>query len=199
MLPADQQRIQAFDEDDAEMGKRQLRQQQDLCREYLQALEQAVDLRQLATVQQLCEALGTQRQRPIYLEARPLPPPLTGVCIGSKATDYVFYAEDAPLPLQEHIILHEVAHVLLGLPETLRSLIARWEVSTPPPALPPALLDAALKRTCYDNESECLAEMLATLIEQRWRTLRQRESDLASHLWGTPDLRWLSEQAGDVG
>lgn len=198
MLPAVQQRILAFDKDDAAMGKRHLRHQQDLCREHLQALEQAVDLRQVATVQQFCAALSSQRQRPIYLEARHLPSPLTGVYVGTKATDYVFYAEDAPLPLQEHIILHEVAHVLLGLPDMLRSLMDPWEVSMPLPTLPPALLDAALKRTCYDSESECLAEMLATLIEQRWRILRQRESDLAPHLSGTPDLRWLSEQAGDV-
>lgn len=191
-------RTPAFDEGNRGMGKRLLRQQHAQCQELLLALEKSVDLSQAASIQQLCSAMAVQRKRPIHLEARHLPPPLTGLCVGGNATDYIFYAEDAPPPLQEQIILHEVAHVLLGLPESLRVLVDAWEASMSRATLPPELLRVARKRECYDQGGECLAEYLGTLIEQRWRSLRRPESNRAPQLQGTPDLRWLSEQAGDV-
>ena len=187
------------------MGKKRLlRYQQDRCRERLQALETTVDLRQVATIRQLCDALAAHRRRPIYVEAFRLPPSVYGVCLNTETTDYIFYAEDAAPPLQEHIILHEVAHVLLGLPEAaaIQSLVERLlkdlNTGMPRPALPALLLNAALKRTCYDEVCEWQAELLGTLIEQRWRALRRHKSSLLPQLQGTPDLRWLSEQAGDV-
>lgn len=203
MPPADGQSALAEDKDDAEMGKHHLRHHQDRCREHLQALEIAVDLRQAATASQLCDALAAQRRRPIHVEAFPLPPSVHGVCVRTETSDYIFFAADAAPPMQEHIILHEVAHVLLGIPEMMDlHLLEGWLASRQADgrrtALPPALLGAALKRTCYDDECEYLAELLATQIEQRWRTLRRLETGLLPQMSATPDLRWLSEQAGDV-
>jgi hypothetical protein len=178
------------------MGKRQLQRQEAVCREHLHALESAVDLGAIATVHQLCMLLAAERQRPIHLEARPLPPPLAGLWLATRTTDYIFYADDAPPPLQEHTVLHELAHVLLGLQEAVPPHLDAWEAPVPVPALTPEVVLAALTRSCYDDEQESMAELLGTLIEQRWRTAR-RDIDGALQAPVRPDIRWLSEQAGD--
>ncbi|HEX9412023.1 MAG TPA: hypothetical protein VF916_00835 [Ktedonobacterales bacterium] len=179
------------------MGKSQLRRQEAVCREHLQALETAVDLGAIATVQQLCRVLAAQRHRPIYLEARPLPPPLAGLWLASRTTDYIFYADDAPPPLQEHTVLHELAHMLLGVQEAVPPDLDHWEARTPLPPLTPHLVLAALTRSCYDDEEESMAELLGSLIEQRWRTARRRDGGMPLQAPSRPAMRWLSEHAGD--
>ncbi len=110
---------------------------------------------------------------------------------------HIFYADDAPPPLQEHTVLHELAHVLLGLQEAVPPHLDTWEAHTPLPLLTPQMVQAALKRSCYDGEQESMAELLGTLIEQQWRAARRRDSGLPLQVPVRPDIRWLSEQTGD--
>ena len=155
-----------------------------------------MDLADIATVQQLCELLADERRRPIHVEAYPLDPPLAGLWIATRTTDYIFYAEDAPPPLQEHTVLHELGHVLLAVGDTVHPDLDDWELSGPLPVLSPAMLLAALKRSCYDDERECAAELLATLIEQRWRATQGGDLGPPLSVYTRPDTRWLAEQAG---
>lgn len=180
------------------MGKRQLRRQETLCRERLRALEMTVNLRAITTVLHLCDVLAARRQRPIHLEARPLPPPLAGLWLASATADDIFYAEDAPPLLQEHTIFHELAHLLLGVQESMPPELGEWETRRPVPPLSPQMVSAALKRSCYDDTQERMAELLASLIEQRWRAVRLPDGVLPPAAPAPQDIRWLAAQARDA-
>ena len=180
------------------MGKSQLRHQDAVCHAQLQALETGVDLRQIATVQQLCHVLAAQRQRPMHLEARPMPPPLAGLWLASRTTDYIFYADDAPPLLQDHTVLHELAHMLLGLHEAVLADLGRWEACMPLPPLTQQMVLAALKRSCYDDEHERMAEVLASMIQQRWAAVRRDDRGPTLQPRAPADIRWLSEHTATV-
>ena len=156
-------------------GVRDLRALQARCREQVDALAAQLPLDHLASVNDLCAFLTTQRGRPVRPEAAPLPPTIAGVWIANARADYIFYAEDAPPPHQEHIVLHELAHLLCGHEsgpaevELLQALLF--------PHLDQTLVRSALGRTRYDTRQEREAEMLATMIEHRWLRLRRSRSE----------------------
>ena len=116
----------------------------------------------------LCERVAARRGRPIQLVAMD---GLTGVCglwVGTATTDLIFYERVTTPPHQEHIILHELGHVLcdhhrspdaLGLP--VEQLL---------PSLDPAMVQRVLGRAGYTSEEEREAELLASLIRQRARS-----------------------------
>jgi hypothetical protein len=116
-------------------------------------------------VDALCNRIAARRGRPIRL----LPiAGLTGVCglwIATDATDIIFYEQDTTPPHREHIVLHELSHLVcdhypasLSLAEQARMLL---------PDLDPALVRRVLGRTGYSSEQEREAELLASLIRQR--------------------------------
>jgi hypothetical protein len=116
-------------------------------------------------VHQLCRALAEQRQRPIVL--RPLlgrdgP---CGLWVAGPSSDFIFYdAQTSPLH-QQHIILHEISHLLCGhrarpLGEgELRALLF--------PDLCPRMVERVLQRAGYATDDEQEAELLASVILQR--------------------------------
>src|SRR3569833_1034021 len=80
-----------------------------------------------------------------------------GVWIGTRDADHVFY-DPGTSPLHaEHIVLHELAHILSGhsSPEALL------------PGLAPAVVTRVLGRVGYSTEQEREAEMMASLIRGR--------------------------------
>jgi hypothetical protein len=163
------------------------------CYARLRALEETVDLGQSATVQELCMAIAAQRQRPIQLLSHPLVPPLTGVFFATATTDYIFYADDIPPALQQHTILHEVAH-LLSLPPDEPGIdvdVLRRDLF---PHLDPETIRAAFQRTGYHTPQEREAELLASLIEQRWLARRQQRLGCNTAGHAGPDIRWLHDQ-----
>lgn len=177
------------------MGRNRLRHQEALCRQHLGTLDAMVDWRAIASVQQLCHVLATQRQRPIYLESGPFPPPLAGLWVGTPHTDFIFYAADAPPLLQEHAVLHEIAHMLLGTrAQCPPTDLGPWEEELTSRPLTLERIRGAMSQPCYDEDQERMAELLATLIELRWRAAHQQP-----HGWPArsgerrPELRWLAE------
>lgn len=120
-------------------------------------------------VRELCRRVSARRGRPILVA------PLTltgaapcGLWLDVDGTDYIFFEADTSPMHQDHIILHELGHVLChrhggGLDdETLRTLF---------PALDPALVRGALGRTRYSAVEEREAEIFAHLVLDRaWRT-----------------------------
>lgn len=136
------------------------------CSARLDALVTQLSLDSLTGVDELCAVLTSRRGRPLLAEAVPLPRTIAGVWVANARADYIFYAQDAPRPHQEHIILHEVAHLLCehapgpAKAELLQALLF--------PHLDRAIVQTALGRGRYDTREEREAELLATLIEHRW-------------------------------
>ncbi|MFE5857822.1 hypothetical protein ACFQ61_31985 [Streptomyces sp. NPDC056500] len=96
---------------------------------------------------------------------------LTGVCglwIATDAADIVFYEQETTPSHQEHIVLHELSHVLCDHYPVSMNLAAQAEELLP--SLDPALVQRVLGRAGYSTDEEREAEMLATLIRQRVHT-----------------------------
>ena len=150
----------------------ELRDLRTACRRRLNALSTQLRLDRLSGVEELCAFLTEQRNRPVLLEAVSLPPTIAGVWVAIERADYIFYAHDAPRPHQEHIILHEVAHLLCGhasVPgqiELLQALLF--------PHLDQSIVRTALGRSHYDTRQEREAELMATMMEHRWLRRRRR-------------------------
>ncbi len=152
------------------LSKKDLRAAEALCRERLRMLESWIHLEDVADVQALCAMISAHTGRPIYLEAWLLTTDVAGFWLAGSGTDYIFYAANATPPHQEHIILHELAHVLSGHSQEPIDVQALHDIYFP--HLDHDVVHMALSRTCYDSKTEREAELLASLIEQRWRTAR---------------------------
>lgn len=149
------------------MNERLLRRR---CRRLLNEL----DIRPPLDVFELCRRVGERRGKPIRLleHSIPVPGPF-GVWISTRPADYILYQKETSKPHQNHIILHELGHLLAGhesdpcdddllaglypdmSPESLRK---RY------PDLEPDAVRRALRRTSYDTEQEREAETTATII-----------------------------------
>lgn len=117
-------------------------------------------------VRVLCDRVARRRGRPIRLVPMA---GLTGVCglwLATDEADLICYEAATSPPHQEHIILHELAHVLCDhypsfMPEAAASLL---------PSLDPAMVRRVLARAGYSTEEEREAELLASLIRQQARS-----------------------------
>ncbi|MFI1415142.1 hypothetical protein ACH4Y0_35200 [Streptomyces sp. NPDC020707] len=71
----------------------------------------------------------------------------------------IFYQQDTTRPHQDHIILHEVGHILVGH--------LAVPAAGPPGDGPGAGAEHVRMRTVYDSEQELEAELIATIILER--------------------------------
>lgn len=144
------------------------------CRRELQALDIEPPLR----VDVLCRRLGERRGRPIRLVpyALPVPGPF-GLWIATDAGDYIFYQQETTKPHQDHIILHEVGHILAdhqsdGVDDDVQPLLT--------PDMMRNAVHRALRRTSYDDAREREAELVATIILE-WASVLDRVAPRAPH------------------
>jgi hypothetical protein len=115
-----------------------------------------------------CEVLATSRGRPIHLLPIPLvegPGGLTGACLTVADKDIIFYESRTSAWHQDHIILHEAAHLLLGHNSDIRS--NEESLRQLFPDFRPEVVRQMLQRQSYTREDEREAELLATLILER--------------------------------
>lgn len=111
------------------------------------------------------QTVSARRGRPIHLLPKPRPVGPCGVWLSMPEADYVFF-ENATSPLHsEHIILHELGHLLMDHeptevidPRTLQMLV---------PNLDPIVVRRVLGRTSYTAVEEQEAEMIASLVLDR--------------------------------
>lgn len=126
--------------------------------------------------------LSDRRCRPIVLQPMPLLGEPFGAWIEEASVDVVFY-EQRTTPLhQQHIILHELGHVLCdhrGIADIELAKSLSSDTGLPVERL------RALRDGRYTGEEEQEAEMIATLILARVMDAQANTRDLDSHVTGT--------------
>lgn len=119
-------------------------------------------------VRVLCDRLAEHRRRPIKLIPYPLPAPgVFGLWIATVDADYILYQKDTTTAHQEHIILHEIGHIISGHRSDENDNDV-WSAIFPD--IPPETVRRALRRDSYGPVHEREAEMVATVIKE-WATL----------------------------
>ena len=160
-------------------------------RELLRSLEIDVPL----DVEDLCRRLGARRGRPIELVpyALPVPGPF-GLWLATTHADLILYQEETTRGHQEHIVLHEIGHIISqhqgdeGDDDIWRDLV---------PSIPPSAIKRALRRTGYDQRHEHEAELVATVIKE-WATLLENLAGAPErHSESSPSSESLRSAFGD--
>jgi hypothetical protein len=116
----------------------------------------------------LRDRLSELRGKPIHLVAMEMPGySVNGMLISTYTADFVLYEARTTRAHQEHIIAHELAHILCGHQavdaadgSVLRQLF---------PDIAPEVVRRALKRTMYSDSNEQEAEMIASVLLTRGR------------------------------
>jgi hypothetical protein len=155
-----------------------LRQLQRICAAKVEALE----IPSPFDVHKFCKFVERARGRAIHLIPRALPVASpSGLCVSTNAGDYIFYESQTSALHQEHIILHEVGHLLCEH----RAEVSREEISELLlPDLDPGMVQHVLGRTCHPVWAEQEAEIIASLIlakveRQRREAARATPSNVA--------------------
>ncbi|KJY34952.1 MULTISPECIES: hypothetical protein [Streptomyces] len=125
-----------------------------------------LDLPEVTDVADLCRHLGEARERPIILVPMQMPSSHPcGMWVAARDEDLIFYDANTTSAHQEHIILHELGHIICchrgagGLDEAAARLLF--------PDLDPDLVRDMLLRATYDDVQEQEAEIIAYLLAQR--------------------------------
>jgi hypothetical protein len=116
-------------------------------------------------VEAFAATVSRRRGRPLHLIPKGTGLGPCGVWLALPRADYVFFADDTTALHREHIILHELGHLICDHTvgpvmedEVLRALL---------PSVEPATVRRALGRTRYSAVEEQAAEMIATLVRER--------------------------------
>lgn len=135
------------------------------CAEFVRGL----DLPPVASIRDLLPHIEERSGRPLRLEAAPPEWDEDAVCgmwWRTVDTDFIFVVEETSRSHQDHIIAHEVAHILRNHHAT--------ELPAPAPLpkrvvsrLDPDMVRSVLGRTRYTHQDEREAELIATLLQHR--------------------------------
>ena len=153
-------------------------------RDRCEAVLEAVGAPEPFTVDGFVAHVAEQRARPIHLlemDSKPGAP--CGLWVGLDQADYVFH-ERSTTPLhRDHIVLHEMGHLLCdhetaqeGADSALAQLL---------PDLNPETIRQVLGRTAYDSRQEQEAEVFASMLLQR----RAAASQVAASAATPEDVR----------
>ncbi|MFF7885269.1 hypothetical protein ACH40F_38210 [Streptomyces sp. NPDC020794] len=137
--------------------ERELRRQ---CKRLLRKL----DIQPPLHVDDLCRRLGEHLGRPIRLIpwALPVPGPF-GLWMSRPNEEVIFYQEETTRVHQDHIILHEVGHILADHQDDGDP---GGEFPDLGPDFPRDLITRGFRRTCYTEDYEREAELVATIIQE---------------------------------
>ncbi|MEV0113240.1 hypothetical protein AB0H77_08315 [Streptomyces sp. NPDC050844] len=133
-------------------------------------LLRTLNVRPPLSVKELCQALSQSRGRHIELRSYPLPPsgPI-GLWFETANADLIIFQRDTTPLHQDHIILHEVGHILAD--HHGASVDTQWDALLP--GLEIGAIRRALQRCSYDTEQEHEAELIATIILE-WASVLDR-------------------------
>ena len=139
-------------------------------------------------INDFCRVISSRRGRALHLVPKQTRLGPCGVWLSLPEVDYVFYESETSQLHREHIIMHELGHLLCEHQPT--EVIDEEVVAQLFPHLNPAVVQRVLGRTTYTAVEEQEAEMLASLVrgrvEHELRTTRKREGDTESWMVG-PD------------
>lgn len=136
----------------------------------IRRLLRTLDVRTPFSVEALCRALSESRGRHIELRPYPLPTPgPVGLWFETRSVDLIIFQRDTTPLHQDHIILHEVGHILAD--HGAADAGAQWEVLLP--GLKPDAIRRVLQRCSYESEQEQEAELIATIIME-WASVVDR-------------------------
>ncbi|MET8057165.1 hypothetical protein ACWECC_13715 [Streptomyces microflavus] len=163
-------------------------------RRYCKRLLRQLDMQPPLRVDELCLRLGQHRGKPIRLIPwdLPVPGPL-GVWVSRTDEENIFYQRKTTRVHQDHIILHEVGHILADHEDhsdTQEELLGLGG-----PDYPRNLITRKLRRTYYTEDYEREAELVATII-QEWAvvidhtTARSSEDPALDPLRSALGSRW---------
>ncbi|AHH95786.1 hypothetical protein GCM10010174_46620 [Kutzneria viridogrisea] len=138
------------------MGRNNLRRR---CREVVAGIELPVPF----TAQELCERLAERRSRPLHLHALPVPTPPglpSGMWLATEQADHILYDSQTSRLHQDHIILHEIGHMLCDHEAGNKVLHRELDLGL----VDPDQVLRVLPRVHYDSHQEQEAEMIASLV-----------------------------------
>ncbi|MGA5227103.1 MULTISPECIES: regulator component [Streptomyces] len=122
----------------------------------------------------ICQWVEERRGRPLILRELPDQIAATGVCglwLGIDEADLVFYQAHTVPFHQQHIILHELGHILCDHHRAPNS-VAADQLSGLFNGLQPQLIKRLMTRTRYTAIEEQEAEMIASLLHSTRRVAR---------------------------
>src|SRR2546426_1040945 len=115
-------------------------------------------------VQALCDSVEVRRGRRIFLCPVVSKSEVGGAWVAGTAGDFIFYEQETTPLHQEHIILHEVSHLICN---HQAASVTKGELSRLLlPDLDAETVASVLRRATYSAEDEQEAELLASLILQ---------------------------------
>jgi hypothetical protein len=125
------------------------------------------------SVAALCDSISAQRGRALYLHPLEKPEGVLdmpcGMWVATDVADHVFFEEQTSTFHQEHIILHELAHMICG--HTIGMLGDDFDPAAVGEQNGDEFARTALLRASYNTEQEQEAELVATLILERGKQL----------------------------
>ena len=135
------------------------------CDRHIRSLVDAGDLPDPFTLDEFLAKLEARRGRSIVLRPSDyVPGRACGMWLQLADVDVIVYARTAPLH-EEHIVLHEVGHMLyehrsaIGLSDDVARMLM--------PDLDPAMVRSLLNRGSYTDTEEQEVELFATLLLER--------------------------------
>ena len=131
-------------------------------RRWLRAELAAIDVQRPVGMSGVCRRLGQRRGKDIRVLSYPLhvPGPF-GLWLSTPTADYILYQQQTTALHQEHIIAHELGHVLAGHGSDEEDDSVWQELM---PDVPPEMIRRALRRSAYDTHQEREAEVIATVL-----------------------------------
>lgn len=132
-----------------------------------------LDLPNPFSVSALCDSIATMRGRALYLH--PLEKPAgvldmpCGMWVATDSADHVFFEQQTSTFHQDHIILHELAHMICG--HTIAMLTDEFDAAADDGG---EVVQRALLRTSYNTAQEQEAELVATLLLERAKEISGR-------------------------
>ncbi len=126
---------------------------------------QAIPLPTPFDVEVFSEAVAARRGRPIELRPRSHPFGLLGLWVPRTTDDLIMFEQDTSPLHQEHIILHELSHLLCDHHPVV--LVDMELAGRMLPRLGTSTVYRALRRANYSSAEDQEAEVLASLILER--------------------------------
>ncbi|GAA3036032.1 hypothetical protein FHS39_002164 [Streptomyces olivoverticillatus] len=134
-------------------------------RRHCQAVVDGLSLPRPFSAEALCRQLSEERGRPLHVLPLPAAASAAGACglwLATGTSDWIFVEQCTSPAHQEHIVLHEIGHMLFDHHNLV--LDDEQDLSHLFTDLGPNLLRRFLARANYSTRQEQEAEMVASLI-----------------------------------